>query len=310
MTAVRTPSRNLRLPPASRYLQRGATIAIASPGPTEPELSHSRYGELRSRSGALLRHTTSDAETIHHAWKKLHLELPDELHTLLIDPAVNELESTIATVSKRLQKAYPEDIGIDLYFAGHGEPLTGNLMLKDGSLSPSRFLNLQEADVSSKRSSRRRVGVMLDSCYSGAFLLRLAIAALEDFDGWFFFESGLASSLQDEPSYEMEALGHGVFTFTRLYQGNKHVDHARFNQAILQNDVPEIARAVQGLVGMTSSATAFLTEGKQFPLHFEKHYINVEGGYAQAELQETNDIAELTEQLVAFKSDRAQSRRS
>ena len=72
----------------------------------------------------------------------------------------------------RILEAYSDDIGLDLFFAGHGEEGTGNLVLKDGTLSPTRLLKLQADDVGPDNGGQRTIGVWLDSCYSGAFLLR------------------------------------------------------------------------------------------------------------------------------------------
>ena len=174
------------------------------------------------------------------------------------------------------------------------------LVLKDGTLSPTRLLELQAGDVGPGRDGQRTIGVWLDSCYSGAFLLRLALAAFEDFEG-FRLDEGLASCLPDETCWEMEILEHGVFTYTRLHPGNSHVDQERFNRAILENDPDECAKGLQGLVGMTSNPSAFLTEGRQFSMSLTKHVIDVEGGFATVELDETNDFSDVCRWLTNFK---------
>ena len=150
------------------------------------------------------------------------------------------------------------------------------------------------------RGGQRTIGVWLDSCYSGAFLLRLALAAFEDFEG-FRLDEGLASCLPDETCGETAILEHGVFTYTRLHPGNSHVDQERFNRAILQNDRDEVAKGLQGLVGMTSNPSAFLTEGRQFSVSLTKHVISVEGGFATVELDEKNDFADVSRRLTNFK---------
>ena len=227
--------------------------------------------------------------------------IPDELQLLLEDPTIDDVERTLRVVSTRIRQAYPDDIGLDLFFAGHGEEGTGNLVLRGGTLSPTRLLELQADDVGPDNGGLRTIGVSLDSCYSGAFLLRLALAAFEDFEG-FRLDNGLASCLPDETCWEMPILEHGVFTYTQLHRGNSHVEGERFNRAILHNDRDELAKGLQGLVGMTSNPSAFLTEGTQFSMSLMKHVISVDGSFADVELGEKNDFAEVSRQLTNFKN--------
>ena len=68
-------------------------------------------------------------------------------------------------VWNRIREAYSDDIGLDLFFAGHGEEGTGNLVLKDGTLSPTRLLKLQADDVGPDNGGQRTIGVWLDSLF-------------------------------------------------------------------------------------------------------------------------------------------------
>lgn len=281
------------------YRPRCASICIASPGPDEPDQRETRFGRIRSRSGARLEHTQRDAQGVHTLWRNAEPDVPEELCRLLIDPTVREVERVLRDVSAKILGASPIDIGLDLFFAGHGEKGTGNLVLKDGTLSPCRLLELQVGDMHHRRGGQRTLGVWLDSCYSGAFLLRLALEAFEEN---FRFDEGLASCLPDEMCFEMDTLEHGVFTYTRLYPGNAHVERERFNQAILENNPDDLAKGLQGLVGLTSSPSAFLTEGKQFSMSLTKHVICVDGGFATLELRDTNDLADVTAQLTNFRN--------
>ena len=280
-----------------------ASIVIASSGPEEPDRHQTRFGEIRSRNGACLKHTRRDAESVYALWRKEDFGLQDELQLLLADPTIGEVERTLRAVSTRIREASPDDIGLDLFFAGHGEKGTGNLVLKDGTLSPTRLLELQADDVGPDNGGQRTIGVWLDSCYSGAFLLRLAIESFEHFEG-FRLDEGLASCLPNESCYEMDILEHGVFTYTRRHPGNAHVNRERFNLTILHNDQKEIAKGLQGLVGNTSNSSAFLTEGKQFSMSLTKHVISVDGDFAEVELGEKNDFAEVSRQLTNFKKAR------
>lgn len=287
--------------PKPVYEPQPASIVIASSGSGTPVRHQTRFGKIRSRSGACLKHTSRDAESVYALWREREPSLPGELQVLLIDPTIDDVERTLRSVSNRIREAYPDDIGLDLFFAGHGEEDTGNLVLRGGTLSPARFLELQADDVGLDEWDRRTIGVYLDSCYSGEFLLRLAIELFEDFER-FRLEHGLASCLPNESSYETEFLEHGVFTFTFLHEGNSYVDGRRFNRAILDNDHEQIIKCLQGLVGGMSSATAFLTEGRQFSMSVMRDEIRVVGGFATLELDENTDLAEARRRLTSFKA--------
>ena len=287
-------------PPRSSYRPRCASIVIACAGPQQPDVLPTRFGEIRSRNGALLRHTAQDADSVYHLWKAKAPDLPDNMQVLLINPTKRQVQDTIRTVSARIHQDYPDEVGLDFFFAGHGEQTSGGLILKDGILSATEFLRLQADDVGPKSGGERTIGVWLDSCYSGAFLIRLAIESFEDYQG-FRLDEGLASCLPDENCFGMDILEHGVFTYTRLYSGNSHVDSEGFNQAILHNNKHEIAKGLQGLVGMTSNPSAFLTEGKQFSMSLTKHVIDVAGGFGTAKLAEISDFDVVSGQLTQFK---------
>ena len=275
---------------------------MASPGPYEPNMIRTQFGDIRSRSGALLRNTERDAQGVYEFWKKVEPDVPDDLHILLIDPTIDEVESTIKSVSSSLSEGFCAEIGFNLFFAGHGEPGTGNLRLNDGILPPTRLLELQADDVRRGDGAERTIGVWLDSCYSGAFLLRLAIAAIEQSESFRLIE-GLASCLPDEESYEWDDLGHGVFTYTQLFRGNEHVDAKHFNRAILTNNTHDIAVGVQGLISLMGSATAFLTKGKQVPISLLKHVISIDRDFADVYIDEDSDFDTLSEQLIRMKKD-------
>ncbi|MCY4172060.1 MAG: caspase family protein [Bacteroidetes bacterium] len=293
--------------PIPVHRRRCANIVVASSGPEEPDLITTNYGKIRSRNGALLKHTQRDAESIFRLWKKQEEpHLPVELQVLLIDPDINQFENAIRNISKKIRDSYQNEIGIDLFFAGHGEQETGNLILKDGKVTPIQFLELQSEDIMSNDETRT-IGIFLDSCYSGAFLLHLAIESYENFNG-FKFDNGLASCLPDEKCYEMDILQQGVFTYSHLNTGNSYIDKQRFNQNILDGNHEEMIRDLQGMVGMISSPTAFITEGKQFSMSLWKHVIMVEGDFATVEmLDEKTDYDEIMDRITQFKQKKSLS---
>ena len=274
-------------------------MVIASSGSASAEVVGTRYGELRSRSGADLRFTARDAEAIYDRWRVHGSPLPSEFHVLLVDPSLRQVETTIQELSKRIARCRA-DVALDLYFAGHGH-LTGDLVLKDGTFSPGRFLDLQSRHTG-RDGHQQAVGVFLDSCYSGAFLVRLAVDALHRSEH-FCLDDGLAACLPDEQCFEDPLLGHGVFTYTHLHQGNADVNRQCFNRAILQNDAKAIAKGLQGLVAMMGNAPAFLTEGRQFSMTLTKGVIDVPG-YTSVEIRECDDASRLSRALTQFKNSR------
>ena len=283
------------------YVDRRASVVIASAGTATADVVQTRYGELRSRSGADLRFTANDAEAVFERWRAKGGSLPDEFHVRLIDPSLGLVEAAIKDMSKRVAGC-SYDVALDLYFAGHGCEVTGDLVLTDGTLSPKRLLDLQRQDIRLD-GYPRTIGVFLDSCYSGAFLVHLAVEALDGI-GEFRLDEGLAACLPNELCFEYPVLEHGVFTYTHLNRGNAYVDRDRFNQAILSDDKKEIAKGLQGLVATMSNASAFLTEGRQFSMELTKSLIDVQGGFASVELHERDDVARICRLLTQFKNAR------
>lgn len=168
--------------PKPVYGPPSANTVITSSGSDTPVRHQTRFGTIRSRSGACLKHTSRDAESVYLHWREEEPNLPDELQVLLIDPTIDDVDPALRSVSDRIREAYPDDIGLDLFLAGHGEEGTGNLVLRGGTLSPARLLELQADHVGLADWDRRTIRVCLNSCHSGEFLLRVAIEPFEDFD--------------------------------------------------------------------------------------------------------------------------------
>ena len=282
-----------------------ANIVIASSGQESANRYRTRryrtrFGEIRSRNGAKLQYTTNDAESMFKLWKKASNDLPNEFHSLLIDPTIEEVEHKIREISTLIRDSRDDGIGIDLYFAGHGENNTGNLVLKNATLSPTRFLELQAGDVRFVNGHPRIMGVFLDSCYSGAFLIELAVLANNNFD-LFHLEDGKCSCLPDEECYEEESLNHGIFTYIFLHNLDKfgfYVAKSKLNRAVLNNDRSAIDISLEGFFEPT---TACLTEGRQHSMDLMKGQITVDENFASVELEEDIDIATIKRKLTDFK---------
>ncbi|WP_299983864.1 hypothetical protein [uncultured Ruegeria sp.] len=217
------------------------------------------FGQMRSRAGADLRYTSADAELTFNKWSR-DKSVPKDAHVLLIEPSVADFASACTKVSKVLSGYPQQDTGVDLYFAGHGLPGNGALVLSDGVVTATRLIGLLE-DSLKPGEGLRGLSMLLDSCFSGAFLFE-AMVALQNHEKLRLFDAQ-CSSMHDEKSWELSFLGHGAFTFTHFHKGNNYVDSQELADAIDRQDNRTIARCVQGLVGMTADPAAFLTQGRQ-----------------------------------------------
>ena len=283
-----------------------ASIVIAASGYEESQTFQTQFGEMRSRDGASLEFTTNDAEGIFDLWKKGEFvdSVPDDFHCLLVDPTLSQVEQTIRQLSIKLAEFPQGNTGLDLFFAGHGEKSSGDLTLKDGTLSPTRLLDLQSEEVNADNGGPRGIGVFLDSCYSGSFLVRLALELYPRSDFRLF--EGLVSCLPDEESFELSLLEHGAFTYTFLNRGNESVEKDQFNRAILEQDDCIIAKGLQGLVGMIGNSTAYLTQGKQFSMDLLEDRITVPW-YAEDTLSSTSTFESVCKNLTMFKHGQSSS---
>ena len=285
------------------FLPICASIVVACKGQQQPNVFQTRFGEIRSRNGAQSKFTAVDAEGMWQCFKNSEAALPDDLHVLMIDPTRSQVQETIRNVSNTVRREYGNAIGLNFGFAVHGCAGNGDLVLRDGVLSSTEFLALQEEDVTLGGENERTFGVWLDSCNSGAFLIRLAIEAFDDFVG-FRLDEGLASCLPGEACFEMDSLQHGVFSFTLLHPGNMNVDRLEFNDAILCNRKDEIAKGLQGLVAMMSNPSAFLTEARQFSIELCKNVIDVHGDFSTVALGEETEFGEICGKLTSFRTNR------
>ena len=236
------------------------SLVVASAGPEAGATVTTGFGEMRCRSGANLKYTTADAQLAFAEWSADE-RVPPEAHVLLINPKASEFKSAIEQVSNELA-AFPQgETGIDMYFAGHGLPSSGALVFDDFELTASAFIAMIKENMLADQGIRG-ISMMLDSCYSGAFLFNTLVELQSNNEAVRLYDA-LCSSMHDEKSWELSFLGHGAFTYTHFHKGNKHVDSAAFAKAIDEQDQATIARCVQGLVGMMADPATFLTQGRQ-----------------------------------------------
>lgn len=127
---------------------------------------------------------------------------------------------------KKLQGLRAEDVVV-VYLAGHGEALAEDwYFIPHDALHPEKPEVLKREGLSSRELAQavtalpaRKVVVMIDACKSGAALAgfrgleeRRALAQLSRATGVHL----VAATTKDQLASEVQALGHGVFTYTLL----------------------------------------------------------------------------------------------
>lgn len=282
--------------------QYSASLVIACQGNQEPELQNTPYGEIRSRDGASLKFTKNDAKGIYQKWSRDN-PFPPEAHIYLENPTKSEVEKALERINFILSKYPQKQTGIDVFFAGHGECPTGSLVLKDHNLTVKELLGLLSMPLN-KAQGERGLGLMLDSCYSGSFLIDIVVELEEHNYGIWLFDA-IVSSMHDEKSWELSFLEHGAFTFAFLNPGNQYLKKNELSRAIEKKDNKVIARLLQGMVGSMASSVAFLTQGRQHSidcmkgLHFE---VVGHGSFSLADLEET-----ITREILISKFEKAKN---
>jgi hypothetical protein len=272
-----------------------ANLIIASKGPEQSEVTPTIFGEMRSRDGADLRYTTNDAIGMCANWRE-HQTLPDEAFIYLENPTKSNVEDSIKQINGVLSNYPQEKTGIDLFFAGHGLPRTGSLVLKDDTLCAEELIEIMSRPLDKSKGSRG-LSFFLDSCYSGGFLIEIIIELLKDNHPVRLYDA-LVSSMYDEKSWELSFLEQGAFTFSFLNKGNAYVDRIEFARAVQNNDSRVIAKYIQGMVGSAGAdPVTFLTQGKQHSIDCLKgHYFTVSGygsfSYTDLEEKITREILE------------------
>jgi len=164
-----------------------------------------------------LNYTTADCDFFYESLREDHYDTGIyEKHLRLINPTVKELNDSIDEGIEYLNCFVKEDTfnggNIIFIFSGHGSKDTGNLLLKDNSFSAKDLLK----GVLRKRlknEDRLRVDIILDSCFSGAFLIRLIEEVWNNFEKDIFLCNAWSSSSFDEVSYEYPKYKHGLFTY-------------------------------------------------------------------------------------------------
>lgn len=253
-----------------------AQLIIASKGTEEAEVRATAYGEIRSRDGANLKYTSNDAKGIVQRWGGFP-NLPKEAYVYLEEPTKWDVENALHEINQVLSNYPQEQTGVDLFFAGHGQPSSGSLVLKDDVLCAQELITFIAKPLEKTKGSRG-LSLILDSCYAGSLLIDIILELHKEEIHVSLFDA-LVSSMHDEKSWELSFLEHGAFTFSFLNRGNAYVNNFEFARAVERNDNKVIAKCLQGMVGsIGASSVAFLTQGRQHSIDcINGHHISIDG---------------------------------
>ena len=192
-------------------------MTVAASGPLYPLIAESARTGRRGRAYADLEYTTADAHHLAEEWANQtpFLGGSQPVHHFLNDPTIDEfldgLVNTLDSLETRAGATDWSQLAITLSFCGHGRPEGGALELKDGILSPNDLVHHLESLARSRATHGLRLGLLLDSCFSGEFLIQ-TLDAMTQQDILLPYYS-FASAMPDEEAFEDPELGHGLGTY-------------------------------------------------------------------------------------------------
>ncbi len=191
-------------------------ITLSCSGPETGSVRSGHRGTRRSRDGADLRFTTADGDFFYEHLKEPNYDTGShEHHIRIINPDSRELRDAISSAGEHLSQYVSADDWaggqITFCYAGHGEAGSGAWVLRDTSLNAVQLADaIAEAVVENWR--RCRVDMIIDSCFSGAFVADFLAHSWSSLDERIFPCDILAASLHNELAWELEDFGQGAHT--------------------------------------------------------------------------------------------------
>lgn len=193
-----------------------AYISVSCSGPEESTVFRGPIGEIRRRSGADLRYTTADSDWLYEHFRTPNYDTgPEDIHVRLVNPERQEFLRAVEDVSNQLNTFTCKDNwsggSLTVVYAGHGKRRTGALVFKDAPLTGHELLKTVAKHASDDKH-RRRLDLVLDSCFSGAFVSSVIAEAVNHRRNTVFPCSLFAAALHDEYAWEYPRYGHGIWT--------------------------------------------------------------------------------------------------
>jgi hypothetical protein len=291
-----------------------AFVSVSASGPEFTPMFEEHGYLLRPRLAADLRYTTADAEFMSQFWREPHYDsgpcgefhvphLKNPSHAGVID-AIHRAGDWLGANSERDDW----DGGhLSFSFAGHGRDTDGALVLTDGCLTAEEFTSalVSIAQRWSSSNVRLRVVIQLDSCYSGAFLIRVLHAATNEHAGLLVPYYLAAAAMPDEVSWEESTLGHGVFTYCRSIRPRDDGPPFGFGALAVQ---PDNTYGPSLLLAKGAYGCALLTCGEQNPIVYIDYQLEACGGSFSVFANEADNgepihEAEMRQRLLTIRDD-------
>jgi hypothetical protein len=255
----------------------GAVLTVASSGGDEFEKVNTIFGQMRSRSGAKLKYTLNDVQSLKKHMPTFGANVKGDLiHYELTEPSKLELISTIKEITSLLGSSEAkrgEKKVFNIIYAGHGQTTDGSWMLGNETFS-GQELHKIISETYEANNFKLHIDLILDSCYSSRFLIDFMVSSQEH-EFVYPFDC-VVSSLPDEKSWEMDFLKHGAMSFHLTNNGNSYVDSAELARAIDQQDFRIIVKSLQGVT--VPNPVTLLTNGRQHSVILTSgHHIEVQG---------------------------------
>ena len=253
------------------------TISISCSGPKNGKVKSSEIKVLRKREEADLFYTTNDADWIYNSTKKYFNKKgydsgKKEKHIRLVNPNLSEIsEAFIATGQYFKSMAGRKDWAggeLTVIYAGHGFEEDGALCISGHSLNAKNLIEIIIANLP-LTDQRCRIDLLLDSCFSGAFIANFIDESQKYSDVIFPFDM-FGSCLHDESSLESSEWEHGIFTYS--FKKNDEIDPfiEPKNEFLLEWQTKLKSSLFQG--GVT-----FLSEGEQHAFNWRAGDLKVYG---------------------------------
>jgi hypothetical protein len=250
-----------------KHRRHQAHASISAQGPAFSSELEAGGVLLRPRIAADLQYATADSDFLSTFWTDPWDpgEVAGEFRKR--EPTCQDLWAAIDDACEWLAN-YADDGdwiggGLNITFAGHGRYPDGALVVHDGAISADELAE-HLWDTWTRlphEAGRLRVALKLDSCYSGAFLLRWLAETYKRHEALAPYFSHV-SSMPDEISLEESSLGHGVFTYC-ISQHSAHPFAYATRAVQPDNSWGPSIRMAAGEVGC-----ARMTMGVQNPVRF------------------------------------------
>jgi hypothetical protein len=272
-----------------------AGVLVAAPGSGLGTTVDGPLGQRVSRDGASLKFTEADAA----AWKRVFDnedaggdDAPPPFYTVLSNPTTTQLQQAVLDCHDFLDQFSADAAwgggSLHFVFAGHGTT-RGDLVLSDGKLPADDLMALLSRRTPGSPISRR-LGVVLDSCYSGLTLARMLTHEAHTRDA--LLVDAFAAAMHDEQAWEIPDLGHGALTYAMTAANEKFVIGGDDELALAVETQDEAAMR-RKLFRMVPNPVSYLTQAEQHSLDLINGHALELKGLGTLEIEGTPSVNEV-----------------